>query len=248
MALNLDFLKKFKKDKHTHRNNVIIYGKPGYEKITESFNRLKDNILYFNLDNKVKVIQICSATSNEGKTTILTNLAVSLARNEKKVVIVDCDLRAPKVHRAFNLDNEIGISNYMLNDKKIEEVVCKTSYNVDVISRGNKIENPSALLSSDKFKTLIDTLKDTYDYVLIDCPPVLEISDYMQISTVSDGLLYTVAYGQTKKAAVKEAVSYLKQSKINILGVVYTMVDDKRYKGNGYYLAYENYYNTNSED
>lgn len=233
-----------KRKKHYEdRHNVIVVGKPGYENVTESFNRLKDNILYFNVDKKTNVILLSSATSREGKTTIITNLAVSLGLNDKKVVIVDCDLRAPKVHRPFEVSNDLGISNYMLENLSLEDVVTKTAYeNVDLICRGPKIENPSAVITSNKFKELIYTLKEQYDYVLVDCSPILEISDYIHISTVTDGIIYAVAYGRTKKSQVKEAISLVKQSRIKILGIVYTMYDNKLRKNDGYYLTYGKYY------
>ncbi len=226
------------------RDNVIIINEKGYEIITEAFNRLKDNILYLNADNQMKVIQISSSIANEGKTTVITNLAASLALNNKKVIIVDCDFRKPKVHRAFNLDNSIGIYDYMQDKKQVDDIITKTNFGVFTICRGDKIENPSAVLTSSKFKKLIEDLKEKYDYVFLDCPPVLEISDYIHISSMANGLIYCVAYGKTKKTQVKEAIGLLKQSKINMLGIVYTMVDEKNHGG---YYSYK-YYNSEESD
>ncbi len=232
-------------DKHKkqseHRDNVIIINEPGYEKITESFNRLKDNILYLNADNNMNVIAVSSSIPNEGKTTVITNLAVSLASNGKKVIIVDCDLRKPKVHRTFNMDNSLGIRDYIIDNCKLEEIIKKAElYNVSVVCSGKKIENSSAIFTSEKFKSMIKELKNTYDYVFLDCPPILEISDYINISTIANGIIFCVAYGKTKKVQVKEAINMLKQRKINVLGTVYTMVDEKmiRLKLGYYYTNY----------
>ena len=230
-----------RKQTRSSRNNVLVVNKPGNEIITESFNRLKDNILFFNADNKVKIIQISSSTACEGKTTVIANLAVTMANNGLKVLLVEGDLRAPRIHHAFNLENEFGIYDYMLHNKSLKEIVKHTDVKVDVITRGEKIENPSAVIASEKYKNLITQAKEEYDYILIDCPPVLEISDYIHISTISEGTLFCVAYGQTKKHQVKEAINLLRKSGINILGTVYTMVD---YNHNKAYMnsRYSNYY------
>ena len=234
-------MKLSKKPNHLMRKNVIIIDKPGNEVVSETFNRLKDNILFFNTDNKVKVIQITSSTACEGKTTVISNLAVTLAKNGLKVLLVEGDLRSPRVHRPFNLDCENGVYDYILQNKKVNEIIKHTEYGVDIISRGDKIENPSAVIASQKFKDLIATVREMYDYVLVDCPPVLDISDYIHTSTISDGTIFCVAYGQTKKHNVKEAIELLKQSNVNILGSVFTMVDPSHGKGYGN-NRYTNYY------
>lgn len=236
----------FGKKKSLHRQNSIVVYKPGNEVITESFNRLKDNIVFQNVDNTIKVIQISSSTACEGKTTVISNLAVSLATNGKKVLLVEGDLRAPRIHRPFNLANDFGLRDYVIGNKTINEIIQKTTYNVDVICRGDKIENPSAVIASQKFQSLIEEAKSQYDYVLIDCPPVLDISDYLHISTISDGTIFCVAYGVTKKVFVKEAMALLRQSNVKLLGTVMTMVDIKQKRNyiNGRYTNY--YYHSNN--
>ena len=194
----------------------------------EDYNRLKDNVLYMNVDGNTKVIQIESALMSEGKTTLVSNLAVSLGLTNKKVVIVDIDFRRPKVHRMFSLSKDVGVAEYVLEDKKLEDVIKPTSYkNVDVITRGAKVYNSSLLLVSDKFKKLISDLREKYDFVFLDCAPILQISDYIHVSKVSDGVLFLVAYGMTTKTQVFEAVKQLKQNNAKILGTVFTMYDNK---------------------
>lgn len=210
----------------------------------EDYNRLKDNVLYMNVDGNTKVIQVESSLMSEGKTTLASNLAVSLGLTNKKVVVVDIDFRRPKLHRMFSLSKDVGVAEYVLEDKKLEEVIKTTEYkNVDVITRGAKVYNSSLLLVSDKFKKLIVELREKYDFVFLDCAPVLQVSDYIHVSKVSDGVLFLVAYGLTTKTQVFEAVKQLKQNNANILGTVFTMYDNKGdkasyNKGNYYKYRY----------
>ena len=213
----------------------------------ESYNRLRDNILYLNADWNNKFIQVESAMSGEGKTTTICNLAVSLGLTNKKVVVVDLDFKRPKVHRLFNLSKEIGIAEYILNDEKLEKIVKKTEYkNVEVITRGAEIYNSSLVLISDKFKAFIKELREKYDYVLLDCAPVLLVSDYIHISKVSDGVLFAVAYSQTSKAHVAEAIKELEKNDAKIFGSVFTMYDKK--KAGYYQLGKYNYYSYSYTD
>lgn len=227
----------FKKKKKTDENGKIIVGKE-QKRRSEGYIRLRDNVLYLNADGKNKVIQVESSMAGEGKTTTVCNLAVSLGMTNKKVIVVDLDFRRPKVHRLFNLGKENGIAEYILENKSIEELIKKTEYdNVDVITRGAEIYNSSLVLVSEKFKSLIAELREKYDYVILDCPPVLLVSDYIHISKVSDGVLFVVAHAITSKTHAAEAIKELKKNGANILGSIFTMYDGKKsgYYGSGYY-------------
>lgn len=207
----------------------------------DGYERLRDNILYLNADGNNKVIQIESAVAHEGKTTVLCNLAVSLGFTDKKVVVVDLDFRRPKTHRVFEVDKEIGVAEYILGNLPKEKIIKHTSYkNVDIVTRGAEVYNSSLVFVSNKFKALIEELRNEYDYVLLDCAPVLMVSDYIHISKVSDGVLFVVAHAQTTKSQVSEAVKELKKNDAKILGAVFSMYDKKKdgkyYRvGGGYY-------------
>ena len=242
------FKKKNKKNKENTRR--IVYTQDAPKRVIEGYNRLKDNILYMSADGKNKVIQFESAVSGEGKTSIACNLAVSLGLTDKKVVVVDLDFRKPKDHMIFEQSKEIGISEYMLGTATREQIIKHTKYkNVDLITGGEKIHNSSLVLVSDVFKELIASLRNDYDYVLLDCAPVLQISDYIHISKVSDGVLFIVAYGQTIKSQAADAVKELKRNDINILGTVFSMYDRKKDRGYGYkYYYYTNDLDTSEEE
>lgn len=209
----------------------------------EGYNKLKDNILFMNADNTKKVIQVESSVKSEGKTTVICNLAVSLGLTNKKVVVVDLDFYRPKVHRVFEIEKEVGIAEYILGTATLDEITKPSGKaNVDIITRGAEVQNSALVFVSDKFKSLIKELRETYDYVLLDCAPVLQVSDHIHLSTISDGVIFLVSHANTTRAQVKEAVEELKKNGANILGTVFTMYDkkkDKSYSGDkSYYGSY----------
>lgn len=243
----------FKKKKNTGIGRIIV-GDRNLEGKAEGYDRLKDNVLYLNADGNNKVIQIVSSVAHEGKTTVISNLAVSLGLTDKKVVVVDTDFRRPRLHHRFGKKLEGGLSEYVLGTMEKKDIIKVTDYkNVDIITRGGKVYNPSLVLVSEKFKNLIKELREEYDYVLIDCAPILSVSDYIHVLSVSDGVLFMVAYGQTTRNQVADAVKELKQNKANILGSVFTMYNKKRDNyyhgyGHGYYYSYYKYYRDEGND
>ena len=218
----------FKKKKSTTDQSRIIVTEGAKTRGVEGYNRLKDNILYMNADGNTKVIQIESSSAKEGKTTIACNLAVSLGMTDKKVCVIDLDFRRPRVHRVFEVSKDQGLAEYFLGDVSKEDIIKSTNYkNVDVVTRGAEIYNSSLVLVSDKFKDFIAYLREKYDYVIVDCAPVLHVSDYIHISKVSDGVLFVIAYGITTKTQAAEAVKELKKNNAKILGTVLSMYSRK---------------------
>lgn len=227
-----------KKKRDDYKANIIVsennmFGSAG------GYTRLRDNVLYLNSDEMHKIIQIESSLSHECKTTVCANLAVSLGLVDKKILVIDLDFRRPKLHRMFRLHKENGIADFLLDNITKQEMIKKTEYkNVDVITRGGEVYNPSLILVSEKFKNTIAELRKEYDFILMDCPPILQVSDFIHISKVSDGVLFLAVYGQTTKAQVKEAANELKKNDIKILGSVFTMYDKKKSVDNNSYYRY----------
>ena len=217
----------------------IIVSEGGTKFGSHGYTRLCDNLLYINSDGTKKVIQFESSVAKEGKTSVCANLAVSLGLTEKKVVVVDLDFRRPRSHRIFNLKKENGIAEYMMGTLEKEDIIKHTKYkNVDMVTRGAEVYNPSLILVSEKFKKLIAFLRKEYDFVLLDCAPVLQVSDYINISEVSDGVIFVVAYAKTTKAQITDAVKELRKNDIQILGSVFNMYDRRRDS----YYGYKRYY------
>ncbi len=234
----------FKKNKQQKLNTrKIVIGK-GTTKRAMGYNRLTDNVLYMGADGKNRVIQMESSCAAEGKSTICCNLAVSLGLTNKKVLVVDLDFHRPTTHMVFGLGKAKGIGEYMLGELKREEIIKKTEYeNVDLVTVGDNVHNSSLILISDTFKKLIESFRKDYDYILLDCAPVLMVSDYIHISKVSDGVLFVVAYGHTTKNNVVEATNELKRNDIKILGSVLSMYEENR---DGYYGGY--YYRNDTQE
>ena len=233
-----------RKNRKLRRSESIIFGREGNAAVKEAYTRLKDNVLYFAVDGNKKVIQVESSTASEGKTTTVSNLAVCLGLSGKKVIVLDMDFRKARLHRSFEIENVDGISDYMVGKITKDEMIKKTKYeNVSIINRGSEVTNASVILTSEKLQNLINELKEDYDFVILDCPPVLLVSDYIHISRLSDGVLFIVAYGQTKKKQVAEAIAQMRNNDMNIIGAVFSFYDYKKSNSyNEYNYGYYNYY------
>ena len=227
-------IKNNKSNFDTDVPKIIVGRKDGK---SENYYRLKDNVIYYSDNGKNKIFQVESSISGEGKSTVVINLAVALARSGKKVCVMDLDFRRPKIHRAFNVVNFDGLAEYMLGECSKENLIKQTEYNVDVVNRGKAAQNASIIFTSDKFKELINELKEEYDIILLDCPPVLLVSDYIHISKLSDVVLFVVSCGVTRRGQLKESIELLNRNEVDILGLVmtYKNLSKLSLKYGGYY-------------
>ena len=235
-----------KKTKQVYNQNTIVVDKKEFANKTVGFTRLKDNVLFIIDGGKNKVLQISSSVSGESKTTVACNLAVLLGQTDKKVCVLDLDFQKANDHRVFGTDNSKGLNEYMLETATLDEIIQHTSYkNVDVLSRGDVIYNPSLVMISDRFGKLMETLRERYDVIVVDTAPVLQTSDYIHVSKYSDATIFLVATGKTKKAQVRDAISELKKNNVNIIGTVLTFYDPKLSTNLSYYKGSYYYYYSN---
>ncbi len=222
--------------------DIITYENPK-SPIAEAFRTLRTNIQFSSIDKTVKTIVITSPGPGEGKSTISVNTAVTMAQSEKKVLLIDCDLRKPKVHTFFKLHNGQGLTNILVEDVKCKDVVHETDLarGLYVLTAGPIPPNPAELLGSNKMKNFIEDMKNEHDYIILDSPPVGMLTDAAILSTIADGTILVCAVGQANIEATKGAKALLDKVNANILGVVLNKVP---VKSGGYYkYHYYSYYN-----
>ncbi len=178
--------------------------------------------LYFNTHGqRHTVIQVTSPNMGDGKTTLITNLAVSIAQSGRKVLIVDADLRRPRVHRSFGLTGKVGLAEVISGTVELDEAIQVTVVpNLSVLPCGRRPQNPAELLTSPQFEDVIDDLRSAFDYVLIDTPPLLAVSDPCIVASRVDGLLLTIRLSKNGRPAAERARDLLFGLKVNCLGVV----------------------------
>jgi len=204
----------------------------------EAYRTLRTNIQFSSYDKELKIITVTSSRPGEGKSTVSSNLAVTFAENGKKVLLIDTDLRRPTIHKVFKLPNSLGIVNAVLNPELINDIInVDVIPGVDIITSGVIPPNPSELLGSNKCRMLIEQLKSIYDYIILDAPPLLAVTDAQILTTLSDGTLIVAFHGLTKKDELMKAKDLLEKVNGNILGVVLNGIpeDDTNY----YYYSYE---------
>jgi len=218
-------------------NKIISINNPK-SPIAEAYRGIRTSIEFSNLDKDIKVITVTSSKQNEGKSTVIANLAVSFANLEKKVLILDGDLRNPSVHRMFGLSNIHGLTDVLIDNKTFLDCVhCTDTKHLHVLTCGKTPPNPSEMLSSKRMKKIIEELKDHYDYIFIDAPPIGIVTDAGIISTYTDGTLFVVGANETDAEMVKIAKKRLENVDANILGVVLNKFEQKGSK-NYYYNYY----------
>ena len=195
--------------------------------IVEAFEKLQVNIGLASVDKKIQVIQITSSVQDEGKTTVAVNLANSFALKGEKVLLIDLDIRRPKIHRNFNEANENGLVDFAAGKIRKDQLIRRTNYNIDIVLTGSKTPYPVKLLESELMKSLLEEARKVYDYIILDTPPVTAVVDPLIVSKVSDGVVFVVEADRTKKSYIKDSISQLENAQANIIGVVLKSVKDK---------------------
>ena len=206
----------------------------------EAYKTLRTNLSF--AGKNVKVISLTSCTPNEGKTSVSFQLCLSLAESGKQTILVDADLRKSVLRGRYKANREkYGLSHYLSGQVELDDACCRTNVNnFDIIFAGPVPPNPSELLSSEALAELMETLKERYDYIFIDTPPVSAVIDAAVISKYTNGAVIVVRPGSTKKEELVNVVSQLEFADAKIVGFVLNCVDDEH---GGYYYRGKYKYN-----
>lgn len=206
--------------------------------ISEAYRAIRTNLQFAAAgEGSVKTIGFTSALPSEGKSTTVINLAIVMGQDNKRVLLVDCDLRRPVLHRQFGLPNR-GLTNCFADNLKLVDIIQRDIYpNLDVVTSGPIPPNPAELLGSPKMQELLQGVEDDYDYILLDLPPILVVTDAAVIGSKADGVILVVGSGDISPDEAKQAKSLLEKGRVNILGVVLNKVP-QRHQGSYYYYYY----------
>lgn len=226
--------------KHSAHSKLIAIHDPT-SNISESLRTVRTNVIFCSNEKKQKTIMITSAVPSEGKSTLSSNLAIVMASLGEKVLLIDADLRKPVLHKLFNLKKSPGLSNYLIGQQNMKEIIEETSVKgLCIIPSGPTPPNPSELLSSPRFKMLCDTAGDSFDRIILDSPPVASVSDPLIVSSMVDSVIMVIRCGKTSRDSISKSVRQLKNIQANIIGMVLNDVDFR--KDSYYYQYYYKHY------
>ena len=221
--------------------NLAVYSKPK-SALSESFRAIRSSLQYLykkQLVEGAKTLMITSSVSGEGKTFCSLNIATVFALSEKKTVIIGLDLRKPKLFEEFNLSNEVGVVNYLIKQKTVDEIINPTHIPfLDVILSGPIPPNPAEMIMSDGMKELIEELKKKYDYIILDTPPVGLVSDALELAQYCDVTLYIVRQNFTKKDMITLLNNRVKRGELHNTSIILNGFQNKAKYGAGYGYGY----------
>lgn len=210
--------------------------------IAEAYRTVRTNISFSDIDNELKTILFTSTKQNEGKSTVISNVAYAFSKLEnKKILLMDLDLRNPSVHKMFSVSNTFGIMEHLKNDRPLDKCIHKIEDGFHVLPVGMIPPNPSEILASKKMREFLKNVKEDYDYIFVDAPPVGIVSDASIISKSIDGVIYVVGANETDISHANVAIENLKKVDANIIGAVLNKyaAEDSMHGYYGYYYEEE---------
>ena len=222
------------------KNNQFAY--------TEIYRQLRTNIEFSSFEKNIQVVNTVSTNPAEGKSSVASNLATVSAAKYNNVLLMDCDLRKPVQHKIFQVSNKIGLSNLMRNfdsfdvneDTYFQKFKDSTSDGrLFLLTSGVRVPNPGELLSSDKFKKLMEVLRTRFDFIVVDCPPISAVADAIPVSHNCDGTIFVISAKDTDKNEAKTALTELQRNGVNVLGSVMTMTEATSKHYYNYYYSNE---------
>ena len=207
--------------------------------VQEAYKTLRTNVSFSLPGNECKVIGIVSAKRSEGKSSVSINLAISFAQLQKRVLIIDGDMRLPTIAAKLRIATNKGLSNYLAGNVTEIPIQHIDERNLDIITSGNIPPDSTTLLESDQMANLIEQLKEEYDYIIIDLPPITVVSDAAILSKLIDGFLLVVRHNWSEMSKIDETLRQLRFADAKVIGFVYNgkSSENKYYKKRGYYSS-----------
>lgn len=209
--------------------------------VSEAYRTIRTSIMFSGSEDKMrKDILVTSAGPQEGKSLTACNLAITMAYSGNSVLLIDADMRKPRVHAVFKQEGDFGLSNFLTAQANLEDIIKKTDIeNLSVITCGHIPPNPSELLSTKRMKEFMEKVRAKYDNIIFDSPPIAVVTDAVILSSVVDGTVLVINSKKTTRGAVNHAKQLLAKSKANILGVILNnlRIDRSHYYYSSYYYA-----------
>ncbi|RMG95908.1 MAG: polysaccharide biosynthesis tyrosine autokinase [Chloroflexi bacterium] len=189
--------------------------------VSEAYRTLRTNLSFYSLDNPLRTLVVTSPAADDGKSTTVANLAVTMAQSGRKTILVDCDLRRPSLHTFFGLPAEPGLTNMLLDDDEppLQETGVE---NLWLLASGPKPPNPADLLGARKVDRVIERLKEMADVILFDAPPVVAVTDAAVLGAKVDGVLLVISAGKTRREHAERAKELLQKAHVRLVGVTLT--------------------------
>ena len=212
--------------------------------VKEAYKTLRTNVMFSLPGKDSKCIGVVSPDRGDGKSSVSINLAISFAQINKKVIIVDCDLRLPTIASKLGIEAKPGLSNFLSGNQDSEQPLIRRSseYGIDIMTAGDIPPDPTALITSRQMDAFIELLKKYYDYIILDFPPATIVSDAASVSRIVDGYLIVIRHNSSEFSKINETLRQMDFADAKILGFVYNGKDEqKKYYKNGKYSKY--YYN-----
>jgi tyrosine-protein kinase Etk/Wzc len=223
-------------------SNLVTHFEPK-SPISEAYRTFRTNLQFARLDAPLKTILVTSSGPSEGKSTTVANLAITMAQMGTNTILIDSDLRRPVLHSIFNLQRTPGLTNYLAGNVPWKEIIQETPIeNLSLLTCGVLPPNPSELLGSKKMRMLLEELKEKYDMILFDSPPVIAVTDAAVLSTLLDGVVLVSSSGSTSREALLRAITLLENVKGRLIGGVLNKIKVESVYGSYHYYYYYHYY------
>lgn len=190
--------------------------------ISEAYRTLRTNLSFYSVDNPIRTLVVTSPAPDEGKSTTIANLAVTMAQSGRRTILVDCDLRRPTLHELFNVDNNTGITSMVLDEDAAPPLRETEVKNLLLLPSGPKPPNPADLLGSRQIDRVLTQLQEQADIVLLDAPPIVGVTDAAVLGAKADGVLLIISAGKTRREHAERAKELLERARVRIIGAALT--------------------------